>query len=262
MPCGGGCGEVDNWFVRQTGTTRRPVTLQADLLGAVGSRRGAEAADRLCDAVVVAFGVDAAAISLTVVNAMIPVRALGASGDLARRYEELHFTCGEGPCWECAARGVTVGCGDLADRSNVSRWPGYGPALLAHRIRAVYAVPVTVAGQCVGVLSLFDHDPNSMSAGQLVVARDAAAVAVLPVLDVRDIDLHAAVEDPDSAAWAALDLLCRAEINQAVGMLTVQLKVGPVDALIRLRAHAYLSGHTATEVACDILAYRLRLTTE
>ena len=42
-------------------------------------------------------------------------------------------------------------------------------------------------------------------------------------------------------------------------MLVAQLGVDPTEALVRLRAHAYATGRSATDVACDILDRRLRL---
>ena len=72
--------------------------------------------------------------------------------------------------------------------------------------------------------------------------------------------LHrAAVTDPDSDAWAELNTLSRAEVSQATGMLVAQLQVEPAEALVRLRAHAFATGRSATAVACDIMDRRLRL---
>jgi AmiR/NasT family two-component response regulator len=71
--------------------------------------------------------------------------------------------------------------------------------------------------------------------------------------------MHAAVADPNSNAWAELHALSRAEVSQATGMLVAQLDVEPAEALVRLRAHAYASGRSATDVARDILDRRLRL---
>ena len=78
-------------------------------------------------------------------------------------------------------------------------------------------------------------------------------------MDLMDADLQAAVNDPNSDAWAELSALSRAEVSQATGMLVAQLDVEPAAALVRLRAHAYATGRSATDVARDILDRRLRL---
>lgn len=74
-----------------------------------------------------------------------------------------------------------------------------------------------------------------------------------------DSNLQAAVNEPDSYAWAELNTLFRAEVSQATGMLVAQLDVDPAEALVRLRAHAYSTARSATDVARDILDRRLRL---
>jgi ANTAR domain-containing protein len=81
----------------------------------------------------------------------------------------------------------------------------------------------------------------------------------MPLLDLLAEDLQAAVTDPDSDAWAELNTLSRAEVSQATGMLVAQLEVAPAVALLRLRAHAYATGRSATDVARDILDRRLHL---
>ena len=93
----------------------------------------------------------------------------------------------------------------------------------------------------------------------LASAVAAAELAGIPLLDLLDADLQAAVADPHSNAWAELNALRRAEVSQATGMLVAQLEVEPAEALIRLRAHAYATGGSATDVARDILDRRLRL---
>lgn len=241
------------------------MAIHEQLLAAVGDRRGVGAADRLCEACVVLFGVDAAAISLVFDGTN--VGTLGASGVSARVYDELQFTLGEGPCPDSVAHRAPVVVVDLAD-PDVVRWPAYGPAMLAHQIRGVYAMPVVVAGQYVGALDLFRAHPGVLGAEQLAGALVAAELAQMPLLDLLAEDLQAG-SDPDSDSWAELKTLSRAEVSQATGMLVAQgrgrnvafrsLEVEPAEALVRLRAHAFATGRSATDVACDILDRRLRL---
>ena len=53
--------------------------------------------------------------------------------------------------------------------------------------------------------------------------------------------------------------LHRAEIDQATGMLTVQLGVPAGEAFARLRAYAYSQDRRLADVAGDIVTRRLRL---
>jgi hypothetical protein len=232
------------------------VAVNERLAAAVNGRRGVEAADRLCEACVMLFDIDAAAISLVFDGSSSGT--LGSSGEPARMYDELQFTYGEGPCLDSVALRTVIEVVDLADPEDV-RWPAYGPAMLAHQIRGVSAMPVVVAGEYVGALDLFRAQPGPLAGANLAGAIVAAELAGIPLLDILDGDLHAAAGDPDSDAWAELNALSRAEVSQATGMLVAQLEIHPADALVRLRAHAYATGRSATEVARDIVDRRLRL---
>jgi GAF domain-containing protein len=232
------------------------VAIHDQLLAAVDGRRGVEAADRLCDACVLLFDIDAAAISLVFDGASSGT--LGSSGAPARTYDELQFTLGEGPCLDSVSGRIPVLVADLADPDE-ARWPIYGPALLSHQIRGVFAMPVLVAGEHVGALDLFRAQPGRLAEDHFAGAIVAAELAGAPLLDVMNDDLQAAVNDPESNAWAELHALSRAEVSQATGMLVAQLGVEPAEALLRLRAHAYATGRSSTDVARDILDRRLKL---
>jgi len=202
------------------------------------------------------FEIDAAAISL--IFSGVTSGTLGSSDAAARAYDELQFTIGEGPCLDSVATRAPVLEPDLAKPNSV-RWPLYRPALLDHKIRGVFAIPVVLAGEFVGALDLFRVRPGELPVDQLAGAVVAAELAGAPLLDVMHSDLQAAVNDPASDAWADLNALGRAEVSQATGMLVAQLEVDPAEALVRLRAHAYATNRSATEVARDILDRRLRL---
>ena len=200
--------------------------------------------------------VDAAAISLVFDGANSGT--LGSSGAPARMYDELQFILGEGPCLDSVTRRAPVLVVDLADPYD-ARWPVYGPAMLDLQVRGVYAMPVVVAGEYVGALDLFRSQPGQLAGEEFSVAAVAAELAGIPLLDLLDGDMQAAVADPNSNAWAELNALSRAEVSQATGMLVAQLGVEPAEALLRLRARAYATGRSATDVARDILDRRLKL---
>ena len=232
------------------------MAIHDQLLAAVDGRRGAEAADRLCDACVTLFDIDAAAISLVFDGSNSGT--LGSSGAPARTYDELQFTLGEGPCLESVASRTPVLVADLADPDE-GRWPIYGPALLSYQIRGVFAMPVLVAGEYIGALDFFRAQPGNLDGEHFAGAIVAAELAGVPMLDLLDADLQSAVNEPGSNAWTELHSLSRAEVSQATGMLVAQLGVEPAEALVRLRAHAYATGRSSTDVARDILERRLTL---
>lgn len=225
-------------------------------MAAVGDRRGLAAADQLCVACVMLFDVDAAAISAVFDGANMGT--IGVSSPMAREYDELQFTYGEGPCLDAVERRTPVVATDLADPDEV-RWPAFRPALVAHTIRSVFAAPVVVAGEYVGALDLFRALPGAWRAETSAGALVAAQLATMPFMDLLAEESVAAIADPASDAWAELSQFARAEVSQATGMLVAQLDVTPTQALVRLRAHAYATGRSASEVARDIIERRLRL---
>src|SRR5699024_8304243 len=115
---------------------------QAELLAAMGDTRGTTAANRLCERCATLCGVDAAALAL--VGDRAHTGTVGASDTHARRYDELQFTLGEGPCLEAVAAQMPVLVGDLAVAGE-GRWPMYGPEVLTCGVRGIFALPVLFA---------------------------------------------------------------------------------------------------------------------
>lgn len=224
--------------------------LKAELAEAVqGVEPGLAAADRLCHACVDLLEVDGAAISLVTPGAAHGT--FGSSNALSRRLDEYQFTFGEGPCLDSVRSAAAVHVADLA-AAEEARWPAYAGAVLREGVHAVYALPVAVSTTVVGVLDLFREEPGDLVGPHLDGGLLAAELAALPLLDLMsaDVDWAAiAVGNP----WSQLSSLERVEVYQATGMIIARLDVGPAEALVRLRAHAFAHGMTASEVAWAIV---------
>lgn len=221
-----------------------------------GVERGRAVADRLCVACVELLGVDGAALSVMYEGTLS--RSFGASSAASRELDELQFVLGEGPCLAAVSSGAPVLAPDLNDGAAV-RWPGFAEAAVVRGVRAVFALPVTVASVQVGALDLYRNEPGELDAAGLAGALVAAELAALPLLDLMGLDLNAAVTDMTSTAWEELSALTRVEVYQAAGMLIAQLGVSPAEALVRLRGYAFAQDLTASEVAWQILDRALRL---
>jgi hypothetical protein len=219
-------------------------------------RPGLPAADRLCIACVQLLHVDGAAISM--MHAGTTQGTYGSSGPLSRRLDEFQFTFGEGPCFDAHAQGRPVLVPDLA-HADERRWPAFTAAVVDLGVAAVFALPATVATQRLGVLDLFRTEPRPLSADELAGCHIAADLAARPLLDL----VTAAAGWDDSASDADgpehLGSLERVEVYQATGMVMSQLDVGPDEALLRIRAHGFAHGLTASDVAWAIVERRLRL---
>jgi hypothetical protein len=195
--------------------------------------------------------VDGAALSLLTRS---PAReTLWATDPTAELLEDLQFTLDEGACMEAAATGSPVLVPDLSGSTNVRRWPVFAAALAEQsQVAALFALPLQWGAINLGVLDLYRCTPGALSPAQRRDAIRAVDVAALMLLDARTDPANGAAEELDAATSA------RAEIHQATGMVLAQLDISAVDALARLRAHAFVEQRLLIDVARDVVSRRLR----
>jgi len=182
---------------------------------------------------------------------------VAATDGPARLMEDLQFTLGEGPCLDASVQGGPVLQPDLA-RTAARRWPAFGPAVLEAGIAAIFAFPLQVGGIRLGVLDLYRSTRGNLDDEQLKVALTFADAAVDLLLHLQNSaesaqGLHPQLADP---------LGSRSEIHQATGMVGVQAAVGLTEALLLLRGHAFAADRTVFAVARDVVARRLRFSSE
>jgi hypothetical protein len=204
----------------------------------------------LCRAAVRWLGVDGASVIAT--GGRVAREPLFASDALSAWLEEVQFTTGEGPGAEDFAFGAPMLIPDL--ESAAARWPGFVSVATAAGARAMFALPLQAGAIRVGVLSLYRAKPGSLTPAELADVLVFADIALHMVLD-------AAAGITRSPEYRPLDGLSdrRAEVYQAIGMLSVQLGVDLEVAFIRLRAHAFASGAALGDTASDVVNRRLRL---
>lgn len=232
----------------------------------------------VCTAAVAALPVGGAGMS-----AMSRGRAshpLCSTDSVSQHLEELQLTLGEGPCVDAYVLGSTVLCPDLLAGELQRHWTAFTDAALKAGARAVFAFPLQIGAISPGVLDLYSSSSVALDADEVADAMAFADTATLLLLDARisetgvPFDTDAAgtgtsgtdaagpnTSGNDRPGTAPFDDLggYRAEIDQATGILMVQLGVGFEEAFIRLRAHAYARGARISVVAADVIAHRLRL---
>ena len=211
----------------------------------------AGALQRLCRSLTKHLSLRGAAVSLMSSAGSEGVAA--ASDDDIKQIDELQFTTGVGPCHDAFRARRPVLTPDLGSCIG-DRWPGYTSAAIASGVGAVFAFPLHVGGAAFGVLDLYSARPGSLNDRQLAMALTFAQVATETLLDG---DLTSADGDLVPSLEMALD--SRAEIHQAQGMLMVSLRVGPTEALARMRAYAFAHDRPLIELAREIVAGREHL---
>ncbi|KFG00914.1 hypothetical protein IQ62_10510 [Streptomyces scabiei] len=227
------------------------------LVAEQAARRGARVgvAD-VCTAAVAALPVGGAGLSA--MSRTAASHPLCSTDDISEQLEELQLTLGEGPCVDAFASGSAVLTADLLTAELQGHWAVFTDAALKAGARAVFSLPLQKGAISPGVLDLYAGIPTVLDAEELADALAFADLATLLLLDTR-IDETGAPTDGPMPDYGFEDLgAYRAEIDQASGMLTVQLGLGIEEAFVRLRAYAYARGHRLADVAADVVARRLR----
>lgn len=169
--------------------------------------------------------------------------------------EELQATAGQGPGIDALESGTPVLVDDMASATSTHRWPVFAPGALRLGIRAMFSLPLALGAIRVGVLDLCNDNPRTLDQDQLIDALIYADTALLLVLD-----MHSGIATPTDGDYLAGSgpVLWHAEVHQAAGMISVQLGIPVLDALARLRAHAYRRDQRLADTARLVVERRLQ----
>lgn len=169
------------------------------------------------------------------------------SGAASADFEDLQHTMGEGPGPEAIRTGRLVQVTDLR-RVRADRWPALLSALDGQAIGSVFCFPLAIGAIRLGVMTAVRSTPRALSGPETDDALLLASELTTMMLDGKG--NHVAPEAPQ--------VLQRAVVHQATGMVSVQLEVTLSEALLRMRAHAYGNSRPMSEVAADVVARQLR----
>lgn len=200
----------------------------------------------VCEVAVERLGVDGAAISLRHSARLQELAA--ASDSWTQGLEELQYTVGEGPGVEAFNTAGPVLVTDLA--AVEQRWSAFVDAAVSDGLGAAFAFPLQGGAIRLGTLDLYRRLPGELPGDDLA---DAAVLA-----DLATTALLTDAEPTGTASWAHEDTPGHYDdVNVATGMLAAELQISVEDAFLRLRAHAFGTGHALLDVARAVLARRL-----
>ena len=227
----------------------RVATAIGDAAGAEGVPVGIRHVCLACAAMVGDCGV-----GLSVISDLGLGEPLYTTDSATEQVMELQVTLGEGPATVVLMEGRPVLVPDLANNACLRRWPAFAPAAVVAGTSAIFAFPLVLGAIAVGALEIHRGQVGSLSPAELVDALLFADAATARVLDrlAGDGEVDAAtVTDGLEYRWA--------QVHQATGIVSVQLGTTLIEALLRLRAHAFLTGRRLSLVAHDVLTGELRL---
>ena len=205
----------------------------------------------LCETAVRRLGVSGAA--LTVDNSPGWPEIAESTGVLATRLAELEVTVGEGPCLDAGRDGGPVLITELDGRPSQHRWPLFAPLAVEAGAGALFALPMCVGAVRVGVLAL-RCVPDGRIEPPLT---DSLAFAELAMRLLLDEQAGLPGTGDDMAIFDGLSSHS-AQVHQATGMVSAQLRVGMDDAFTRLRARAFADRRRLADLATDVVARRIR----
>lgn len=217
--------------------------------------------EELCRACVGLLPVTGASVSI---SGGPTVRATWCASDrTAAKLAEVQYSLGDGPCQAALDHGAAVVAADLTQGPDSRRWPVFAHQAAELGVRAVFSLPLGVGGNAIGTLDLYRDRPGGLSESDLRIAlwaRDAVTFALMNLQPGHDADEQPGEEGV--ASWMEAAEADHSEVYQAVGMVMVQLRVGPEQALDRMRARAFSQGRMVSEVARDVVMRALRLDLE
>jgi hypothetical protein len=188
-------------------------------------------------------------VAIATLGEPFDIETVTASDDLAARLSEIQLDLGEGPAWDAHSAQKLVRIPDIASISP-DRWPLFISTAPLTRVRAIYSFPLSVGLLRIGAVDLFTDTPNTLTPS--TQAR-ASALAKVAAADVLRYQLQHRNDDHGHDPYS------RREVHQATGMVIAQMQIGPAEALLLIRAHAYSTGTTVRETAADITARRITL---
>lgn len=200
---------------------------------------------RFMETIAQTSGGDGAALTL---HARGELDAVTATSDAtASAAQSLESSLHEGPTADAMRTRRLV---SAVDQTIAEHWPSYGHDLAELGVRAVASVPLVVAAECLGALTVFGSPPMCASPG-FERLRSVASVLTQSVLLTPEsttigedgVPYIPAVEEGQE--WAV--------VHQAAGMLAARYDCGISDAFALLRARAFAENLSIPAVASRVV---------
>jgi hypothetical protein len=196
---------------------------------------------------------------VTAANSRGPDFVMWVTDLASEQLAELQLTLGEGPGCDVLSSAAPVLASDLGDDQAGRRWPAFAQEAGRLGAPSVFAFPLAVGAIRAGTMGLYRSSPGPLTRAQFGDSLLLADVATVLLLDGAAREGDGSADGAGPGGQAPGLAAHRAEVDQATGMLTVQLGVTATEALARLRAYAWAADRRLSDVAGDIVTRRLRL---
>lgn len=170
------------------------------------------------------------------------LRVAATSSQRAELLELFAVQTDDGPCVDCVRSGQPQAGGDLTGQAQ--HWPRFAAAAQECGFRAVYALPMRLRGQIVGVLTLLNTAPGALPTDQVLLGQALADIATIGILQQREIEQGELLSRQLQTA-----LHSRVVIEQAKGVLAEHGSLSMDEAFVRLRGYARAHNQRLTPLA-------------
>jgi hypothetical protein len=191
-------------------------------------------------------------VAISVLDREKKASVVHTSNDTAAQLEEIQFTLGEGPLFDCFSTAAPVLVPSVGDDA---RWPLFVSHTHELNAAAIFVFPLTLGAACVGTVLCYRDVAGRLDKDSIEVGSGLARAISGPALR-RAIELAG-----DEAADDNAPIEMRREVHQATGMMLVQLDITATDALARMRAYAFSHGVGLREVAKNVVTGHLDFST-
>ena len=154
---------------------------------------------------------------------------------------QLQCEIGEGPVLTALTEGVSVYVPEVKIET---RWPAWTARVTQYRVGSALHVPMWASDQLIGVLSLFNTQPNAFSADDEAIAHILARHASVAVASARD----------DETMAAAVD--ARKLVGQAMGILMERFDLDETRAFEILKRYSQQHNTKLRDVAQELIDTR------
>lgn len=185
-------------------------------------------------------------LSVTLVDSGLTFTLVASSEQVAALDAVQYLSAG--PCVASALSREEVALEDVLDEA---RWQHFAQAAAAHDVRSTLSLPLVVAGGLSGALNLYAADPRAFTGHEAELRRVVGGGAGLGVTNAdlpfrtRDAARHAA------GTLAEIDV-----VEQAVGFVMAEQRLGPDEARRRLVDAAARSGVDVASAARAVMSRR------
>lgn len=189
---------------------------------------------------------DVDAVGLMLADQFGQLRVLAASSEQARLMDLLQVQTDTGPCLVCYRDGAPVSVEEVTQADE--RWPEISRLAGELGLHAVFALPMRLRDEVIGVANLFRARPGSLAEEDRRMGQALADVATIGLLQERALRRRQVLAEQLQNA-----LNTRVVIEQAKGVLAERFRLDMDLAFRALRTFARSRRERLSDVAIDVV---------